>query len=302
MQRLCYTFDNMWANKNNNTSLVPSSSTTQSGFTIVETLIVLAVTGVMFITTMTLVRGQIARYQYQSSMRQLQVLIQRQIGDVQSGYFPEATNKDCNGAVVATLGKDQTCVIVGKRISLVKTTPDFPGDANHAADTANPSKLRVDTLGAAINTLPIEQTSGGTNALKYADYMGQIKFINTTYIDLPGDITYNAAACPGVSAPSCATVPRQWGDSIEINILYSSATRGAGGSSYYTSNKVVSSGDSTALYTNFLEKLSTFSAAQVSREGRLACFTNGTKFGSISFGNTSSGLVDLKIEDSRCRF
>ena len=276
----------MWANKKNDT-----------GFTIVETLIVLAVTGLMFVATLSLVNGQISRYQYQSSMRQLQVLIQREITNVESGYFPEATNKDCSGASVqtGTVGVDTTCVIVGKRISLVKSTPDFPGDQNHTADTPNPTKVRVDTLGASLNTLPIVEATGGTNALKYANYMSQLKFINTTYINLPGDITYNAAACA-----NCSSGPMQQGDSIEINILYASATRGA--ASYYTGNQVISSGESVALYTNFLVKLATFSASQPNNEGRLACFTNGNKFGSLSFGNTGSGLVDLKIEDARCKF
>lgn len=282
----------MWANKNNNT-----------GFTIVETLIVLAVTGVMFIVTLSLVRGQIDRYQYQSSMRQVQVLIQREINDVQSGYFPEATKKDCTGAVVATPGTNSTCVIVGKRITFVTATPDFyPGayDGKHLQDTAQPTKMRVDTLGTDIGNLPIVPATGASNSAKYQSYRNQIQFIDTTFINLPGDITYHFAACPAVDAAACNVIPKQWGDSIEINILYSSATRGASG--YYNSGSVVSSGDSVALYTNFLEKLSIFSAGQVNHDGRLACFTNGAKYGSIAFGNTSSGSVDLKIEDSRCKF
>lgn len=255
----------MWANKNNN-----------KGFTIVETLIVLAVTAAMFVATSVLVSGQIGKYQYQSSMRQVQSLIQREINDVQSGYFPEASNKDCDGNPQSTnAGQEEQCVIIGKRISLLKSGAGF-----NAGDTAHPTTLRVDTLGAKPTDLPITPISTPT------DYSNKISYINTTYVNLPNSITYNAAA---------STAGGQSGDDIIINILYASATRGASD---------IGSGDSVALYTNKLERLAQYSAVAnpADHQGRLACFTNGDRFGSVAFGNTGSGSVSLLIEDTRCDF
>lgn len=59
----------------------------QNGFTIVETLIVLAVTGVFFISTATLIQGQVEKNRYQDSMRQLPQMIQSVVNDVSDGYM-----------------------------------------------------------------------------------------------------------------------------------------------------------------------------------------------------------------------
>lgn len=268
----------MWANKNNNKVLVPLKRNPQSGFTIIETLIVLAVTSAMFVATSWLVAGQLSRYQYQSSIRQVQSLIQREINDVQSGYFPESNNVDCNGAtVVAGAGKAQNCVIIGKRISLLKSGTGF-----NTGDTAHPTTLRVDTLAAKLDQLPIVPISSAT------DYSAKITYINTKYVNLPNSITYNAAA----SATSGS--PTQDGDDIIINILYNSATTGSSD---------ISSGDSVGLYTNQLVRLAKYSTDTSStRAGRIACFTNGSKYGSIAFGIVGSSSVTLVMEDGRCKF
>lgn len=72
------------------------------GFTIVETLIVLGVTGVMFLSTSLLVQGQIEKNRYQDSMRQLQQLVQNTINDT------------ANGNMTATNGVSDA-LLVGKR-------------------------------------------------------------------------------------------------------------------------------------------------------------------------------------------
>ena len=75
----------------------------KKGFTIVETLIVLAVTGVFFVTTASLINGQVERNRYQDSMRQLQALFQTTINDVEDGYMK------------SNLGTDDQKVLAGKR-------------------------------------------------------------------------------------------------------------------------------------------------------------------------------------------
>ena len=73
------------------------------GFTIVETLIVLGVTGMMFLSTSLLVQGQIERSRYQDSMRQLQQLVQNTINDT------------ANGNLSANNGESGTTFLVCKR-------------------------------------------------------------------------------------------------------------------------------------------------------------------------------------------
>lgn len=59
----------------------------QKGFTIVETMIVLGITGVLFVSVSLLISGQTERYRYRDSMYRLQQQVQDQINDVQTGQF-----------------------------------------------------------------------------------------------------------------------------------------------------------------------------------------------------------------------
>jgi type II secretory pathway pseudopilin PulG len=67
----------MWANKN-------------SGFTIVETLIVLAVSSAIFISTALLIQGQIERYRTRDAAINLEASVRDVFNDVATGYFPGA--------------------------------------------------------------------------------------------------------------------------------------------------------------------------------------------------------------------
>ena len=80
------------------------SNKKQNGFTVVETLIVIAVTGMMFMSTSLLIRGKVARTSYQDSMRQLQQIVQNTINDVENGYMASSS------------GNSQTELLLGKRI------------------------------------------------------------------------------------------------------------------------------------------------------------------------------------------
>ena len=95
---------------------------TQSGYTIVETLIVLAVTGAMFLVTVVLVSGQISRYQFRSGVLNAQQGIQSVLNDVQTGYFnlANSTTAACNSGSGSEPG-DSDCVYIGKRISISST-------------------------------------------------------------------------------------------------------------------------------------------------------------------------------------
>ncbi len=82
----------------------------KKGFTIVETLIVLSVTGMLFVASSFLIRGQIERTRYQDGMRQLQQSFQAAIKDTENGYFPGAK------------GTEKNNIYIGKRVSFCGTT------------------------------------------------------------------------------------------------------------------------------------------------------------------------------------
>jgi prepilin-type N-terminal cleavage/methylation domain-containing protein len=77
----------------------------QKGYTVTEMLIVVAITGTLFVTTAAMIKGQIDKYSYQDSMRQLQQMAQQVVRDTENGYFPGAA------------GNDSASVYMGKRVT-----------------------------------------------------------------------------------------------------------------------------------------------------------------------------------------
>jgi type II secretory pathway pseudopilin PulG len=107
----------MWANKKNNT-----------GFTIVETLIVLAVSSAMFFSIAALVSGQVTRNQSRQAANSIEIYVRDALNDVSTGYYPETganfTCSDTGGAAPSvsnggaiTRGSNATCVFAGKKIT-----------------------------------------------------------------------------------------------------------------------------------------------------------------------------------------
>jgi type II secretory pathway pseudopilin PulG len=95
------------------------------GFTVIEVMIVLAVTGLLFVTGVTLISGKQSQTAFDQSIRQVQSQIQQVINDVSVGYYPNAGNIQCSGSggtVTLTKaggvaqGANAGCVFMGKAL------------------------------------------------------------------------------------------------------------------------------------------------------------------------------------------
>lgn len=94
------------------------------GFTIVEVLIVLAITGGLFVSAAAMISGRTAKTQFEQSINQITGQIRQQINDVASGYYPNNANFKCeaNGAdfTITAGAKEQGtnsgCVFLGKAL------------------------------------------------------------------------------------------------------------------------------------------------------------------------------------------
>lgn len=94
----------------------------QAGFTIVETMIVLAVMGVMLISAVLLVAGQQSKVEFSQAIRDIQSNIQATINEVGAGYYQNADQLKCT--VVGTSlnlttgstaqGSNTGCIFLGK--------------------------------------------------------------------------------------------------------------------------------------------------------------------------------------------
>jgi prepilin-type N-terminal cleavage/methylation domain-containing protein len=118
----------MWANKKNNTSIAPLEKIAQSGFTIIETLIVLAVTSSIFISASLLIAGQIERTQQKGGIAATGQYLQNTLNDVEVGIYPlPSTNPGCAlGGVAASgiiisgtsnRGSNLDCAFAGKKVT-----------------------------------------------------------------------------------------------------------------------------------------------------------------------------------------
>jgi len=102
-----------------------SFKTPVPGFTIIEVMIVLAVTGLLFVSAAALISGKQNQTAFDQSIRQVQSQIQQVINEVTVGFYPNLGNIQCNGAggtVALTKaagtaqGANAGCVFLGKAI------------------------------------------------------------------------------------------------------------------------------------------------------------------------------------------
>jgi type II secretory pathway pseudopilin PulG len=96
-----------------------------NGFTVVETMIVLAVTGLLLGSAMVLIGGKQNQAAFNQSIRQIQSQIQQRINEVSTGYYANQGNIQCNGTggvVVLTQGTgteqgaNAGCIFLGKAL------------------------------------------------------------------------------------------------------------------------------------------------------------------------------------------
>lgn len=96
----------------------------QRGFTIVETMIVLAVTGLIFGTAVTMIMGKQKSAEFQQSIQDIQSQLRQIINEVGSGYYPHSANFVCSqsgsmvllGSGATGQGTNGDCIFLGKAV------------------------------------------------------------------------------------------------------------------------------------------------------------------------------------------
>jgi type II secretory pathway pseudopilin PulG len=92
------------------------------GFTVVEVLIVLAVTSVLFVSVALTISGRQRKTEFAVGVRNIQQQLQQIINETESGYFPDSGNFRCSAhALGITItntpteqGTNSDCIFVGK--------------------------------------------------------------------------------------------------------------------------------------------------------------------------------------------
>lgn len=118
------------------------------GFTIVETLIVLAVTGALFVVAAVAFSGQQEKTRFSQSTRDIESKVLDVANDVTAGFFAETDDWEClpNASSSPTVqrnvnasdqGTNQACIFIGKALQF------GPDDANCSANCTN---MRIATV------------------------------------------------------------------------------------------------------------------------------------------------------------
>ncbi len=111
------------------------------GYTIVEVMIFLAVSGAIFFSAVLLVSGQQGKTQFQQGVRDVNSKIQNSISEVKTGFYPTGSGAQCTVATASTpfdisvrtpgsseQGTNQDCVYLGKALH---ATSDSTNDNNN---------------------------------------------------------------------------------------------------------------------------------------------------------------------------
>ncbi len=105
----------------------------KSGFTIVETLIVLSVTSILLVSALAMINGRQGRTQFSTGVREIESILRDSLNDVNNGVLPSVPNLECDlsgnsapilryGSTGDTLAKNEKCVLAGKAIQLGNAT------------------------------------------------------------------------------------------------------------------------------------------------------------------------------------
>lgn len=86
------------------------------GFTIVEVLVVVAVTGALFVSVVLLVAGRQQKAQFQQAVNNVTAQIETAINEAQSGYPGETVGCRNTGSTYTDTSPDSSCIFLGKAI------------------------------------------------------------------------------------------------------------------------------------------------------------------------------------------
>lgn len=127
----------------------------QQGFTIVETMIVLAISGFLFLSAVILVGGQQNKAAFAQAIQDVQSVIQEHMNEVGDGFYSNSGNFTCTGNTgtlritsgVSPQGSNTGCIFLGKVLQFGVKSTDPQQFVTYAI-----AGLRADSNGNLIQT------------------------------------------------------------------------------------------------------------------------------------------------------
>jgi type II secretory pathway pseudopilin PulG len=165
------------------------------GYSILEVMIFLAITGALFASAAVGIGGSQRQAQYSQSVRDLEMQIKDVANDVQNGFYPVFTNGRCTKTVganptinfidlnePASPGTNQGCIYVGKIMmfdidtnsnrfgvgTIVGANSAIGQNTDLSLDSLNPKLAYTDGLGSQINLTTYKPIQFGSRITKIA--------------------------------------------------------------------------------------------------------------------------------------
>src|SRR5882762_7178443 len=98
------------------------------GFTIVETMIVLAITGALLLMAMLMISGQQGKTEFTQAINDIQAQINDVINNVGTGYYAKTTDFSCSAGASGPVfnasgstgqGSNTACVFMGRAVQFI---------------------------------------------------------------------------------------------------------------------------------------------------------------------------------------
>ncbi|MBP7834829.1 hypothetical protein KA025_01950 [Candidatus Saccharibacteria bacterium] len=260
------------------------------GFTVVETLIVLSVTAVLFVSTSLLIQGQIERYRYRDSIFRTQQTLQTIINDTQNGYFPTLTNgmttdtgnsisasSRC-GIISSVQGQSQNCIIAGVRVLLCSG----PSGIGSACSPSGPNTIPRSNVSVRKQLVVLRSSTDLTACSEGGDYFSDdirgCWYVDVENIPYPNGLLRGKVYWPGISAPTDSDTA--------FTIVFSNINNTAPTASQQS--VIIKNANAGADMSSLL-----------GGGGQTVCL-EGQQKGSVTFGKNGSLNIETNMDDSNC--
>lgn len=155
----------------------------QLGYTVVEVMIFLVISSMLFIGAMIAIGGQQEKTQFAQAMRDIDSKIQSTIGEIYSGYYPSFTNIKCSALANSTnppsfalaagsQGTNSECIFMGKTFQFAVSGSN--GESYNVFSVAGRRYKQNTTINQEVDSM--------AEALPRAIFNGSVDLTETNYL------------------------------------------------------------------------------------------------------------------------
>lgn len=270
----------------------------QTGYTILEVLIFIAVSSLMFVSAMRAINGRQKQVQFTQSVQEFDAKIKDVINDVTTSYYPRNETVDCrvsggdviiNNGTNQDLGTNDECIYVGKVIHFQSEGDDtamriYAMAGRRYADSALTPSLSISEARPKAVTSP-----GNSNFIESAENINTLYGLRVTRVIRPvSDVVFTDYGSVAIMSNFGGTSISE-AQSVQIGGILGSTMGGDAQSSLVVINQITDD-PASAMLTGYFEK--------DTDEGVVICLESPEgKKASISFGVKGSSSTTLSIDN-----